>query len=52
MSYTGSAIVLSLVFLVFIFSNFNPNYHFGVVVYSVSLPAFFMLIDIKKESRL
>jgi hypothetical protein len=67
MSYAGSAIifttlVLSLAFLVFIFSSFNPNYHFGVVTASaliiavvvdlVALPALLILIDNKKKSLL
>jgi len=67
MSYAGSAIifttiVLSLAFLVFIFSDFNPNYHFGVVTASaliiavivdlVALPALLMLIDDNEESLL
>jgi len=67
MSYAGSAIifttiVLSLAFLVFIFSNFNPNYHFGVVTASalviavivdlVALPALLMIIDDKEKSLL
>ncbi len=67
MSYAGSAIifttiVLSLAFLVFIFSDFNPNYHFGVVTASaliiavivdlVALPALLMLIDKNEESLL
>jgi hydrophobe/amphiphile efflux-3 (HAE3) family protein len=67
MSYAGSAIifttiVLSLAFLVFVFSSFNPNYHFGVVTASalviavivdlVALPALLILIDNKKKSLL
>ncbi|MDF1878606.1 MMPL family transporter [Sulfurimonas sp. SAG-AH-194-C20] len=67
MSYAGSAIifttiVLSLAFLVFIFSDFNPNYHFGVVTASaliiavvvdlVALPALLMIIDDREESLL
>ena len=67
MSYAGSAIifttiVLSLAFLVFVFSDFNPNYHFGVVTASaliiavvvdlVALPAFLLLIDKKEKSLL
>jgi hypothetical protein len=67
MSYAGSAIifttlVLSLAFLVFIFSSFNPNYHFGVVTASalviavivdlIALPALLILIDNKKKSLL
>ena len=67
MSYAGSAIifttiVLSLAFLVFVFSDFNPNYHFGVVTASaliiavvvdlVALPAFLLLIDNKEKSLL
>jgi len=67
LSYAGSAIifttiVLSLAFLVFIFSDFNPNYHFGVVTATaliiaaivdlVALPALLMIIDNKEESLL
>ena len=67
MSYAGSAIifttiVLSLAFLVFVFSNFNPNYHFGVVTASalviavivdlVALPALLMIVDNKEKSLL
>ncbi|MDF1883012.1 MMPL family transporter [Sulfurimonas sp. SAG-AH-194-C21] len=67
MSYAGSAIifttiVLSLAFLVFIFSDFNPNYHFGVVTASaliiavivdlVALPSLLMIIDDREESLL
>jgi len=67
MSYAGSAIifttiVLSLAFLVFMFSNFNPNYHFGIVTASalviavivdlVALPALLILIDNNKKSLL
>ena len=67
MSYAGSAIifttiVLSVAFLVFIFSDFNPNYHFGIVTASalviavivdlVALPALLTLIDNRKKSLL
>ena len=67
MSYAGSAIifttiVLSLAFLVFVFSSFNPNYHFGIVTASalliavvvdlVALPALLVLIDNRKKSLL
>ncbi|MDF1876242.1 MMPL family transporter [Sulfurimonas sp. SAG-AH-194-L11] len=67
MSYAGSAIifttlVLSLAFLVFVFSNFNPNYHFGVVTASaliiavvvdlLALPALLMIIDDREKSLL
>jgi predicted RND superfamily exporter protein len=67
MSYAGSAIifttiVLSMAFLVFIFSDFNPNYHFGIVTSSaliiavlvdlVALPALLSLIDNRKKSLL
>ena len=67
LSYAGSAIifttiVLSIAFLVFIFSSFNPNYHFGIVTASalviavivdlVALPALLMLIDKKEKSLL
>jgi len=67
MSYAGSAIifttiVLSLAFLVFVFSDFNPNFHFGVVTASaliiavvvdlVALPALLILIDNREKSLL
>lgn len=67
MSYAGSAIIfttliLSVAFLVFIFSDFNPNYHFGIVTASalviavlvdlVALPALLSLIDNRKKSLL
>jgi len=67
MSYAGGAIifttiVLSLAFLVFIFSEFNPNYHFGIVTTSalliavvvdlVALPSFLVLVDNNKRSLL
>ena len=67
MSYAGSAIifttiVLSLAFLVFMFSNFNPNYHFGIVTASalviavivdlVALPALLILVDDNEKSLL
>ncbi len=67
LSYAGSAIifttiVLSIAFLVFVFSSFNPNYHFGIVTASaliiavivdlVALPALLMLIDNKEKSLL
>jgi len=67
MSYAGSAIIfttmiLSAAFLVFIFSDFNPNYHFGivtacalviaVVVDLIALPALLSLIDNRKKSLL
>ncbi len=67
LSYAGSAIifttvVLSIAFLVFVFSSFNPNYHFGIVTASaltiavivdlVALPALLMLIDKKEKSLL
>lgn len=67
LSYAGSAIifttlVLSLAFLVFVFSDFNPNYHFGVVTASalmiavvvdlVALPALLILVDKGKKSLL
>ena len=67
MSYAGSAIVftsiiLCVAFLVFIFSDFNPNYHFGIVTASalviavvvdlVALPALLSLIDNRKKSLL
>ena len=60
MRFAGSAImfttlVLSLAFLVFVFSDFNPNYHFGivtatalvlaVVVDLIALPALLSKID-------
>ncbi|MCF6339977.1 MAG: MMPL family transporter [Sulfurimonas sp.] len=67
MSYAGSAIIfttiiLSAAFLVFVFSDFNPNYHFGIVTASalviaavvdlVALPALLSLIDNRKKSLL
>ena len=67
LSYAGSAIIfttiiLSLAFLVFVFSDFNPNYHFGIVTASaliiaaivdlVALPALLVLIDNRKKSLL
>jgi len=67
MSYAGSAIifttiVLSVAFLVFVFSDFNPNYHFGIVTASaliiavivdlVALPALLTIIDNRKKSLL
>jgi len=67
MSYAGSAIlfttfILSVAFLVFMFSDFNPNYNFGIVTSSaliiavlvdlVALPALISLIDNKKKSLL
>ncbi len=67
MSYAGSAIifttmVLTTAFLVFIFSDFNPNYHFGIVTASalviavlvdlVALPALLSMIDNRKKSLL
>jgi len=67
MSYAGSAIIfttiiLSAAFLVFMFSEFNPNYHFGIVTASalviavvvdlVALPALLVMIDNRKKSLL
>ena len=67
MSYAGSAIifttiVLSLAFLVFMFSDFNPNYHFGVVTATaliiaalvdlIALPALLCKIDNRDKSLL
>ncbi len=67
MTYAGSAIIftsiiLSTAFLVFIFSDFNPNYHFGIVTASaliiavlvdlVALPALLAMIDDRKKSLL
>ena len=67
LSYAGSAIifttiVLSLAFMVFIFSSFNPNFHFGIVTASalviaaivdlVALPALLMIIDKGEKSLL
>lgn len=67
MRYAGSAIIfttiiLSAAFLVFIFSDFNPNYHFGIVTASalfiavivdlLALPALLSVIDNKKKSLL
>ncbi len=67
MRYAGGAIIfttiiLSMAFLVFIFSDFNPNYHFGIVTASalviavvvdlLALPALLSIIDNKKKSLL
>mgnify|MGYP002639990247 CR=1 FL=1 len=67
MRYAGSAIIfttiiLSIAFLVFIFSDFNPNYHFGVVTATalviavlvdlVALPALLSKIDNREKSLL
>ena len=67
MRYAGSAIifttiVLSAAFLVFMFSDFNPNYHFGIVTASalviavivdlLALPALLSIIDNKERSLL
>ena len=67
MAYAGSAIIfttliLSLAFLVFLFSDFNPNYHFGIVTASalviavlvdlITLPALLAKIDAHDTSRL
>ncbi len=67
MSYAGSAIIfttiiLSIAFLVFMFSDFNPNYHFGVVTATalviavivdlVALPALISKIDNREKSLL
>jgi len=67
MSYAGSAIIfttiiLSVAFLVFLFSDFNPNYHFGLVTASalviavlvdlVALPALLVMIDNREKSLL
>ena len=67
MSYAGSAIIfttiiLSIAFLVFVFSDFNPNYHFGVVTATaliiavivdlVALPALLCKIDNREKSLL
>jgi predicted RND superfamily exporter protein len=67
MSYAGSAIVfttiiLSIAFLVFIFSDFNPNYNFGVVtaialfiavlVDLIAMPALLYRVDNKEKSLL
>jgi len=67
MSYAGSAIIfttliLSVAFLVFVFSEFNPNYHFGVVTATaliiavlvdlVALPALLSKIDNREKSLL
>lgn len=65
MQYAGNAIIfttiiLSLAFLVFVFSEFNPNYHFGIVTASaliiaviadlLMLAAIFSLLD-KRKAR-
>jgi predicted RND superfamily exporter protein len=62
MHYAGSAIIfttiiLTMAFLIFVFSHFNPNYHFGIVTASalviavlvdlVALPATLSLMDKK-----
>lgn len=67
MSYAGSAIIfttiiLSIAFLVFVFSDFNPNYHFGIVTATalviavivdlVALPALISKIDDREKSLL
>ena len=67
MSYAGSAIIfttmiLSVAFLVFVFSDFNPNYHFGIVTATalviavivdlVALPALLSKIDDREKSLL
>ncbi|MBC8237510.1 MAG: MMPL family transporter [Helicobacteraceae bacterium] len=67
MSYAGSAIIfttiiLSIAFLVFVFSDFNPNYHFGLVTATalviavlvdlVALPALISKIDNREKSLL
>jgi len=67
MAYAGSAIIfttviLSAAFMVFIFSNFNPNYHFGIVTSTaliiaaivdlIALPALLVAIDNREKSLL
>ncbi len=67
MSYAGSAIIfttiiLSIAFLVFVLSDFNPNYHFGIVTATalviavivdlVALPALISKIDNREKSLL
>ena len=67
MSYAGSAIIfttiiLSLAFLVFVFSDFNPNFHFGIVTATalviavlvdlVALPALLAKLDDREQSLL
>ena len=67
MHYAGTAIIfttiiLSIAFLVFIFSDFNPNYHFGIVTATaliiavivdlVALPALISKIDNREKSLL
>ncbi|MDQ7060482.1 MAG: MMPL family transporter [Sulfurimonas sp.] len=67
MRFAGSAIIfttviLSFAFLVFVFSDFNPNYHFGVVTATalllavvvdlVALPALISKIDNRDTSLL
>ena len=57
-----TTIILSLAFLVFVFSDFNPNYHFGVVTATalviavlvdlVALPALLSKIDDREKSLL
>ncbi|MCH9812513.1 MAG: MMPL family transporter [Epsilonproteobacteria bacterium] len=65
--YAGGAIVfttliLSFSFLIFLFSNFNPNYHFGIVTAAalsvaliadlVMLPSIFSLLEKKRGNKL
>ena len=65
MHYAGSAIIfttiiLTMAFLIFVFSHFNPNYYFGIVTASalviavlvdlVALPATISIIDKGKKS--
>ncbi|NPA60540.1 MAG: MMPL family transporter [Epsilonproteobacteria bacterium] len=67
MHYAGSAIIfttiiLTMAFLIFVFSHFNPNYHFGIVTASalviavlvdlVALPATISIIDKDKKSMI
>ncbi|MDF1875158.1 MMPL family transporter [Sulfurimonas sp. SAG-AH-194-I05] len=67
MNYAGSAIIfttviLSIAFLVFVLSDFNPNYHFGIVTATalliavlvdlIALPALLSKIDDREESLL
>lgn len=64
MQYAGNAIIfttiiLSLSFLIFVFSDFNPNFHFGVVTASalfiaviadlLMLPAIFSLLERRQQ---
>ena len=67
MRYAGSAIIftsviLGVAFLVFVFSDFVPNFNFGIVTATallialvadlLMLPALFALLDSRKKSRM